>query len=569
MYTLENAGLFVRDLILFFASVLREDAAPGIASIGIILITLVSLALVLLRTARQNTSIGWARRVICSAPDRQAFANQFIEIHQQFLNARDGKNRVGSRTNRRSLAVAWGEYHETMVIPDAHSGEVLKNSVRPYIFFDADDLGFGPGLWKILPGLLITFGLFLTFLGLIAALTAIGGDEITDESLQGLLNAASAKFIMSLTGLLCSIIATIAIRTAGASTDSALRNLCHEIEKRLRFQTSEDLALQQLRALENQESVLQSMATEIVAELARPLKEEVPEAIGASIRDELAPLLKSLGETSEQGLGNMVGDISEKLSGDVERALANASEKLSGSAGQLTELLGSMQGSASQMSTEMERAISSAGASLSEAALEIAAPLENILDRMERVAQLTQSSAQELKTFADTARASGETISSSSREFRSAAVAMSEVASPLLESVQSLEESSQEIASKITEALATNQKQSAETATRTQEALQAAREILGNHHQGVSSAMDGLAIALRELENQGGRIDDLDVKLGAAFENYRSHVEATMQDAAGKVREIVEILNPALDTMKSVVESAEEYIPSSDRKTSE
>ena len=81
--------------------------------------------------------------------------------------------------------------------------------------------------------------------------------------------------------------------------------------------------------------------------------------------------------------------------------------------------------------------------------------------------------------------------------------------------------------------------------------------------------MDGLAIALRELENQGGRIDDLDVKLGAAFENYRSHVEATMQDAAGKVREIVEILNPALDTMKSVVESAEEYIPSSDRKTSE
>lgn len=80
--------------------------------------------------------------------------------------------------------------------------------------------------------------------------------------------------------------------------------------------------------------------------------------------------------------------------------------------------------------------------------------------------------------------------------------------------------------------------------------------------------MEGLAIALKELEGQGSRIDDLDIKLGAAFETYRSQVEATMQDAAAKVREIVEILNPALDTMKSVVESAEEYIPSSPRDNS-
>ena len=564
----ENAGLFVRDIILLLASFLRDDAAPGMASIGIIVLTAASMVLVLWRTGGQNAAINWARKIICSAPDRRGFADQFIEIDQQFIVTRDAKKRIFASSDKRSLAVAWGEYHETMVIPEPGSGEVLKNSVRPYVFFDSEDLGFGPGLWRMLPGLLVTLGLFLTFLGLIAALTAIGGDEITDESLQGLLNAASAKFIMSLTGLLCSIIATIVIRTAGASTDSALRQLCHEIEKRLRFQTSEDLALRQLRAIENQEAALQGMATEIVAELARPLKEEVPEAIGASIRDELGPLLSSLSETSEQGLGQMVGDISEKLSGDVEAALSNASATLAASASQLGELLGSVQGGASQMNDEMKKAISGAGALLSEATSELTAPLENILEQMERVAQLTHSSAQELKSFAETAKASGETISTSSREFQSAAIALGEASNPLLESVQSLEGSSQEIAIKLTQALEVTQKQSFETATRTQEALQAAKEILGRHHQGVSSSMEGLAIALRELEGQGSRIDDLDIKLGNAFETYRSQVEATMQDAAGKVREIVEILNPALDTMKSVVESAEEYIPSSTRDNS-
>jgi hypothetical protein len=47
----------------------------------------------------------------------------------------------------------------------------MRNAVRPSLFSSAEDLGFGPGWRRILPNLLLAVGLFLTFLGLIAALT--------------------------------------------------------------------------------------------------------------------------------------------------------------------------------------------------------------------------------------------------------------------------------------------------------------------------------------------------------------------------------------------------------------
>ena len=143
------------------------------------------------------------------AEDRRDFVGKVVDVHREMTEARDApEGRPGflrASEYRRPLGVAWGEYHETMVHPEPGSDDVVRNSLRPNAFFDAEDLGFDGGWWRILPGLFVSVGLLLTFLGLIAALTAIGGAEITDDSLRELLNAASAKFIMSLTGLACSI----------------------------------------------------------------------------------------------------------------------------------------------------------------------------------------------------------------------------------------------------------------------------------------------------------------------------------------------------------------------------
>jgi ABC-type transporter Mla subunit MlaD len=115
----------------------------------------------------------------------------------------------------------------------------------------------------------------------------------------------------------------------------------------------------------------------------------------------------------------------------------------------------------------------------------------------------------------------------------------------------------------VSTALASARHHSDETSRRTRDALEAASQILGDQQKGISGAMDGLAVALREMRGHGDRLDTMDQKLGAAFEQYRAQVEATMNGTAEQVRGIVEILNPALDTMKSVVEQAEHFAPQS------
>ena len=89
---------------------------------------------------------------------------------------------------------------------------ILRNSVRPSAFFNIEDLGFSAGFWRYVPSLFVSVGLLLTFMGLVSALELIvpaRGEVIGSDQLGTLLTVASAKFIMSLTGLLCSILFTL------------------------------------------------------------------------------------------------------------------------------------------------------------------------------------------------------------------------------------------------------------------------------------------------------------------------------------------------------------------------
>ena len=565
-----GGALTAKDIILQLAAMLRSDAAPGMVTLVLLASALVVSIWIWLLRRRRVAAVKWAITTISRAEGREGFARKFQEIHAVFLNVRDGRRPLGGKINKPNpkapktrIATTWGEYHETMMVPSGEGSGVYRNVVRPSAFFDAEELGFELGTLKIVPGLFVSVGLVLTFLGLISALTAIGGGEITDDSLRDLLNAASAKFIMSLTGLFCSIVLTIQVRFSSNQIDDAIREFCHALESRLLFESVDKISLRQLEATKEQNTILQSMATEMVAELARPLKEELPSTIGSAIKDNLAPLLEKIGQTSEQGLGQMVGDLSTKLTGDVEQALSVASQKLTAGSDQLAAVLNTMQSNTSQMGADMRLALQEASHEMVDSSKQISKPLENLLEQLIQVAETTRQSASSLKGFADAAKAGGETISNSSRAFETAATAFSRASQPLTQSVEQLEKSSREMSQGLEKALTEVREQTHDTSVKTRDALDAAREILGAQHRGISDAMSGLAVALNELENQGERMDTIDAKLGSAFEAYRDQVNATMEDSASKVREIVEILNPALDTMKTVVERAEEYIPSS------
>ena len=154
---------------------------------------------------------------------------------------------------------------------DEHGTTILRNSVRPSLFFNADDLGFSPGFWRIVPGLFVTVGLFLTFLGLISALNSmdLSADKV-QGSLKALLTIASAKFIMSLTGLFCSIAFTIALRLGISRVETEIHALCGAIEKRLAFISLEALSVEQLAAIREQREHFRMIGLELVAELGGP-----------------------------------------------------------------------------------------------------------------------------------------------------------------------------------------------------------------------------------------------------------------------------------------------------------
>lgn len=159
----------------------------------------------------------------------------------------------GKNNSRKSLWEAWDEFCETIVPDDIDGPLRLRNSIRPASFLNIEDLGFGPGPYRILPNTFVSAGLFLTFIGLVAALhqfaqTMTGSGNSMDTAMQDFMQIASAKFIMSLVGLLCSIMFTVLLRARSNSIDRELHKLCIGIERRLVFVSLEDIGFRQLDA---------------------------------------------------------------------------------------------------------------------------------------------------------------------------------------------------------------------------------------------------------------------------------------------------------------------------------
>ena len=67
--------------------------------------------------------------------------------------------------------------------------------------------------------------------------------------------------------------------------------------------------------------------------------------------------------------------------------------------------------------------------------------------------------------------------------------------------------------------------------------LEAAQAALGGERQAIDNTLQGLTQVLEGTRGQGDRLDDIDEKLGRAFENYRTQVAAAVDALYGHVRE--------------------------------
>lgn len=669
-------GVLVRNGILSIASVLKYDAAPGYVTI--LLVTALCLTVIYWRKAvkRRRKALSSIHSIIANTPEDQ-FSQHVTEIDASIAA-------VDKTEEQKNVAEAWYEYRETHVIDDQNGTLVVRNAVRPSQFFNLDDLHFTQGFWRIVPGLFVTIGLSLTFLGLISALNSMSTslDDGGSAALEGLLTIASAKFIMSLTGLCCSIVFTVALRRGTSHLEKAVHGLNSLIEKRLTFISLEDLSIRQLKATIESREHFRKLGLEMAAEIGRPLREDLPRAISESISTAITPVIEQVSRLGNDGVGEMVQNLSSRFSEDVGRALAQASERISLAGDQIKLLAERMDQSSGKMGNEMEsaigrlgqavetlrdgmqqtaetatsafnqgaenmlatmnstlqgikdntgegaRAMGEAAADMKAAALGIRTELEVAAKQGAEAAQarmsesaskasdaIGQAATQVLGAFGNTAgeitkateamtqKASSELLSplsviaekledvmgmltetstalrrasdgikegavaseNASGSFRTSAQSLASAADPIRAmmerievSTRQLRESSENSLSAIAQAAKTNAEQSAMT-------LSAAQETLGGQHRAVESTLTNLQSLIAALRGQGERLDGIDEKLGKAFDSYQQQVATSVETLFDHVKTLQNELMPALDTMQSIVDQAENFAPKQGR----
>ena len=90
--------------------------------------------------------------------------------------------------------------------------------------------------------------------------------------------------------------------------------------------------------------------------------------------------------------------------------------------------------------------------------------------------------------------------------------------------------------------------------------------MLGGEQDALQITLREISHVLERLNHQGSRLDDVDEKLGAAFDEYTVRVSAAVDSLFGHVRDMKSALEPALDTLSSIVEQAENFYPQSKAK---
>ena len=372
---LANPGEFVADCVFFVADAVAAPSFPGYVT-GAFIAALIGLLVWFgLRAIPASRAIGRAARIVRRANGRAEFRDQFVDIDSAL---RSHEENVRESSRGRAISRAWHEFYETLVLPEDGSRTYVRNTIRPHAFFNKDDLGFESTIWRQIPGLFVSIGLFFTFLGLIAALRGSGdifahgaNAEEQRSAMQTLLLVASAKFIMSLSGLFCSIVFNLGHKLMSAQLDQAILRFCDALEQRMQFITPEGLSLEQLATVKDQTQQLKAFNADLAAQVGRALeantealRNELPERISESLKQEINPILDRIGQGATDNVGGMVRDLGQQLHEHLNSSLSEIAGTLGGVNAALANLTQELGNSGSNVSKEIEGAVANLSATM-------------------------------------------------------------------------------------------------------------------------------------------------------------------------------------------------------------
>lgn len=93
--------------------------------------------------------------------------------------------------------------------------------------------------------------------------------------------------------------------------------------------------------------------------------------------------------------------------------------------------------------------------------------------------------------------------------------------------------------------------------------LETAQAALGNEREGIRHTLEATRTTLAQLTQEAAKLDEIDTMLGRALSGYSEKLEAALGSAQQHIVKMAETLTPAVDTLRSVVASAESFMPTS------
>ena len=525
-------GESIVHFILVLAGWLTNEGTPGWVSLGLVVALGVLWIWYAIVTSRFVGAVRSVRAILRIEGGGKITRGRLVDIERDL-----GQARTRGAFHRR-LENAWREFNETSLPPVANS-DVVRNTVRPIVFFNREDLGLETGMWRQVPALFVSIGLLLTFLGLVAALEQTGevlGSDTSDASatvhgLTTLLNVASAKFIMSLTGLACSIVFTVVLRLSTKRKDEALHDLCADVERGCDFMSEQDMLRDLLAQAEEQTAHLQAFSTELVAQIAQPLKEDLPNAIRKSIGEAMRPVIDNISSGTNQGIESLVGNVSGQLVEGVSESVGEMKTLMESVCTRLDEAAGRLDRSSETMTGNVDDAVGS------------------LVERVARLSVGIDGSTARLGKYAESIKGSATIVTTSSEQLRQSSESLSEATGPIRDSITDIQASTQSMR---------------ETSERVESILRHSHEVVETSHAAVQDGLRALDSSVTEFKDVIGRYREIDDHLGDAFNKIETDLQASIEEIGAFKMKVNEEFGRALNRLEAVIAQAEPFVPVSE-----
>jgi archaellum component FlaC len=310
------------------------DFGPKLAT-GLLALATIVLLCFLVSSLPHAYRLRSALRVILGTniPDeeggkRESFENNYYAIHKALLS-------------NKTVCTAWQEFQKTLIVGGNSQKPTVIASVRPSDFFNPRRLLVQYDFVRAIPNYFVGLGLLGTFIGLIAALTfsAKSITEATDqesikEALNKLLVTAGAKFYISASGLVASLLLSVVIALVIRHLHHRVREINGALEERLLFASEQDIAERQLLIQQDSLTELKLFNTNIAMRIGDAVRSAI-EASNDRVTSKLADIandFSKLIESSGAGAGVAVRDAMKNA---LDESLKQASSAIADVAAEL------------------------------------------------------------------------------------------------------------------------------------------------------------------------------------------------------------------------------------------